>query len=199
MNKIKFKNAQNILMRMEIGEHFDPNNAFYISGNISSETGKKACGWNIDNGGETKYGISQNAWPNISVKNLNSVLAEQLYISQYWNTSKAELLPEKLSICYYDAVVNMGLSGAGKLLQRIVGAKADGDVGPITIAKLNECLKTKTDIQLAKSFQNARISFYHIIAHDKDNPATTQNEDIHGKYESGWLNRINRINKILLL
>ena len=199
MNTFKFKNAQNILMRMEIGDHYDPNNAFYVSGNVSSSTGKKACGWCIDNGGETKYGIAQKFWPRISVRDLNAAAAEELYMKEYWIPSQAEIMPDRLAVCYYDAVVNMGISAAGKLLQRVIGAKADGEVGPKTIQKLQELLKTKTDIELSKSFQNARISFYHLIAHDKDDPNTPQNEDIHGQYERGWLNRINKINKLLLL
>jgi lysozyme family protein len=197
MNTQKFKNAQNTLMRMEIGDNFNPMDPDYISGNISTSSGKRACGWTVDTGGETKYGISQKAWPKVNVKELNSILANQLYLTEYWNPSKADLLPDKLAICYYDAAVNMGLSRATKLLQRIVGAKTDGQIGPYTLDKINQTLKLKSDIELAKSYQNARIAYYHIIAQDNDNPLTIQNEDIHAQYERGWLNRINKLNKIL--
>ena len=197
MSTEKFKLAENILMVFEIGPWFDPNDPDYISGNVSTPKGKKMCGWTVDTGGETKYGVAQKSWPKISVRDLNAADAEELYYDEYWIPSKCESLPEKTSICYYDAVVNMGLGQAGKLLQRIVGAKDDGQVGNKTIECVNNSLKTKSDIELAKAYQQKRLDFYKLIAHDKDDPTTPKNEDVHGIYENGWTIRVNKLSKML--
>ena len=92
-----------------------------------------------DPGGETKYGISKKAYPNVDIKNLTVDDAVELYKDDYWLPAKIERLPDKLQGQYFDMVVNQGIAKSSKILQRACNGKnkdkikVDGKVGPNTI------------------------------------------------------------------
>ena len=71
-----------------------------------------------DAGGETNLGISKKAYPDLDIKNLSVDQAKQIYYEDYWVPSKAEQLPNQLREVYFDMVVNFGIRGAGRVLQR---------------------------------------------------------------------------------
>ena len=92
-----------------------------------------------DPGGETKYGISKKAYPNVEIENLTVDDAVELYKNDYWLPAKIERLPDKLQGQYFDMVVNQGIAKSAKILQRACNGKnkdkikVDGKVGPNTI------------------------------------------------------------------
>ena len=43
-----------------------------------------------DRGGETKYGISKRAYPNVDIKNLTLDKAKQIYYNDYWYNIKLD-------------------------------------------------------------------------------------------------------------
>ena len=92
-----------------------------------------------DPGGETKYGISKKAYPNVDIENLTVDDAVELYKDDYWLPAKVERLPDKLQGQYFDMVVNQGIAKSSKILQRACNGKnkdkikVDGKVGPNTI------------------------------------------------------------------
>ena len=92
-----------------------------------------------DPGGETKYGISKKAYPNVDIENLTVDDAVELYKDDYWLPAKIERLPDKLQGQYFDMVVNQGIAKSSKILQRACNGKnkdkikVDGKVGPNTI------------------------------------------------------------------
>ena len=101
-----------------------------------------------DPGGETKYGISKKAFPNVDIKSLTKEDAKKIYMDNYWKPSKAESIPEKLRHIYFDMCVNFGIRGAGRVLQRACNGKnkdkieVDGKVGKQTI---NACKILEVD------------------------------------------------------
>lgn len=58
---------------------------------------------------------------------------DQFYYDDYWMGVNAELLPYGVDLATFDAGVMSGPSRGAKWLQRAVGAKQDGRVGPETI------------------------------------------------------------------
>lgn len=93
-----------------------------------------------DLGGETNYGISKRAYPDIDIKALTRKEAKAIYEKDYWIRYKIEKMPEELRYIYFDMVLNMGPGNAAKVVQRTANAKnpaperikVDGRVGPAT-------------------------------------------------------------------
>ena len=50
-----------------------------------------------DPGGETKYGISKRAFPNVDIKSITKEDAKKIYMDNYWTPSKSESIPENLN------------------------------------------------------------------------------------------------------
>ena len=73
-----------------------------------------------DPGGETKYGISQRAYPKEDIKNLTLPRALELYYNDYWYVSSSLGFP--LNLCVFDCAVNNGTKTAKQFL-----AVVDGD------------------------------------------------------------------------
>lgn len=73
-----------------------------------------------DPGGETKYGISKRAYPNLDIKNLTLSHALNLYYADYWYIAKSLSFP--LNVCVFDCAVNQGTKTAKNFL-----AVSDGD------------------------------------------------------------------------
>lgn len=62
-----------------------------------------------DAGGETKYGISKAANPDVDVANLTPEQAAQIYKAKYWDAIDADNLPPELREAAFDAAVNQGV------------------------------------------------------------------------------------------
>lgn len=60
-----------------------------------------------------------------------------IYRARYWNAVKADDLSPGVDLMVFDLAVNSGPSRAAKFLQEVVGATADGVIGPATVAKAN--------------------------------------------------------------
>ena len=91
-----------------------------------------------DKGGETKFGISKRAYPNLDIFNLTEDDAIDIYWKDYWVRGKCDKVPSKLQPIYFDMCVNFGISGAIKVLQATANSKGanievDGKIGPNTI------------------------------------------------------------------
>lgn len=69
-----------------------------------------------DPGGETNYGISKKAWPNVDIKNLTKEQAALIYYKHYW-LSVADNLEWPLNLCVFDCAVNQGTKKARQFLK----------------------------------------------------------------------------------
>ena len=107
-----------------------------------------------DPGGETKYGISKRAYPNEDIKNLTLDRAKELYKRDYWNALEAETLPDAARLMVFDCAVNCGVTAAKKLLQRSIGVKDDGIIGPATRRAIS------TAVNLPMKFAGFWLQYY---------------------------------------
>jgi lysozyme family protein len=70
----------------------------------------------IDPGGETNWGISKAAHPNVDIKNLTREGAIAIYRVAYWDTMKCNDWPFPIDCILFDASVNQGASYAATLV-----------------------------------------------------------------------------------
>lgn len=108
-----------------------------------------------DPGGETKFGISKRAHPNLDIKALTVDDAKAIYRRDYWGPAGCEAVPECVRLHLFDAAVNSGVKGAVKMLQRAVGETEDGILGPRTLAAVN----SMPGARLAARMSGARLAF----------------------------------------
>ena len=94
-----------------------------------------------DPGGKTRYGITEAVAREVGyrgdMRELPLDLAKRIYKDRYWDTVKAEQLPAAVRYAIFDAAVNSGPGQSTKWLQRALGVKDDGTIGPKTLAAAN--------------------------------------------------------------
>jgi lysozyme family protein len=93
-----------------------------------------------DPGGLTQFGISQRSYPNVDIARLTLAQASAIYLTDYWNPIKGDLLPAGLDLMVFDCAVNQGTTTAAVLLQKALGIKADGNIGPITLTRASQAM-----------------------------------------------------------
>jgi len=93
------------------------------------------------------------------MKALTHETAAEIYRG-YWQAVRAgEILNRDLAALLFDMAVNHGPSSAIRTAQRAVRVKADGKIGPVTLAALNRSNATKTITQIVE----ARVNLYRRI------------------------------------
>ena len=65
-----------------------------------------------DPGGETKWGISKRAYPNLDIANLTADQASDIYAQDYWLKAGCDSLPLPYCTVVFDSAVNDGVSTA---------------------------------------------------------------------------------------
>lgn len=124
-----------------------------------------------DAGGETKFGISKRAYPNIDIKNLSRDDAIAIYKRDYWNKLPAGL-PAAIHCALFDCAVNTGISRALRLLQNAIKTNSDGKWGGLSQAALSKFSAN----EILLMFTTERIMFYSSL-------------QTFGKFGKGWINR----------
>lgn len=113
--------------------------AFYFS--LSWEVGSSANGGYVndpaDPGGETKFGISKRAHPDLHIKALELEDAARIYRAEYWQPTGAriDVLRQgrhSLAAALFDFAIHSGVRRAVRSLQVEIGTRPDGDIGPAT-------------------------------------------------------------------
>lgn len=90
-----------------------------------------------DAGGLIRWGISQKNHPDVDVRNLTKEQAIAIYQSEYWNVCKCGDMPPALAFVMFDMAVNQGVGVAVRDLQKLLGVKVDGIIGPETLGSIN--------------------------------------------------------------
>ena len=140
-----------------------------------------------DRGGETKYGITKDRYPEEDIKNLTITRAMYLYKRDFWQRYNIHLLPSKYRFIAFDMYVNHNPRAAGLILQRAVNSKAnkkvlkeDGKVGPLT---RDAIMRYSPELFRVYAF---RAKYYNEIV--DNNPSQIV-------FLVGWMNRIFKIVK----
>lgn len=138
-----------------------------------------------DPGGETKFGISKRAYPDLDIASLEVEDAEEIYRRDYWQECGGPDISDfdvGLAVTVLDHAVNAGVSNAVKILQRLAESEVvDGIWGENTRAAVRNWLKNATLDQTRFDFPTnlytrERLAYYVEIS----------NFD---KYGDGWFNR----------
>lgn len=147
-----------------------------------------------DSGGETFCGVARNyhpSWPGwVEVDKAKAAgeklngdslfdrllpLLQTFYRLGFWNAIQGDVIQDQaLADFLFACAVNMNTPQAIKLLQRAIGAVADGVLGPRTMAILNS---GSPDI-LGRYAEQVRAFYDRIAVGEK------------AKFKAGWYNRV---------
>lgn len=94
-----------------------------------------------DPGGPTNFGITiydyrKYVRPHATaadVKGMKVEEAKRIYRAKYWDAQACDELPAGVDYAVFDYGVNSGIGRSKKVLQRVLGVKADGVLGPLTL------------------------------------------------------------------
>ena len=147
----------------------------------------------VDPGGATKYGISIRLLSRLGelgdidkdgdvdihdIQAMTLEAASEIYHECFYKPLRIEeILDPSLAMQVFDFAVNAGSKTAVKILQESLKIKADGILGPKTLAEVNN-YSTSTPLMV---YRYARNDFYRNLAHQK--PTLK-------KFLQGWLNRV---------
>lgn len=114
-----------------------------------------------DPGGATKFGIAHATLARarghpVSVDDVRELTEEEavaIYRRFYWDALRAEELPPGLDLAIFDLAVHSGPMRAVTMLQAVLGVRADGIVGPVTLeaarhADVREAIGRLTRVRL---------------------------------------------------
>ena len=87
-----------------------------------------------DPGGETKFGISKRAYPDVEIASLTVEQAKAIYLRDFWNVLADAHAAVKFQV--FDFAVNAGIPTAIRKLQSSIGVADDGHWGAISAARL---------------------------------------------------------------
>lgn len=155
---------------------------------IRREGGDKETNDPADSGGRTKFGISEKANPEAWADGTVTYdEARQIYEKIYILAEHFDKLPEILKHQVVDFGVMSGPDAAARLLQQVVGVKADGVIGGNTLEAIKNYpsgklfgVEVSGIVLLNLAFRDARTLRYATIA-------KTRPKDL--KFLLGWLKR----------
>ena len=131
-------------------------------------------GWSInpnDPGGATMKGITQRTYNQFlgrqasqdELRNISDAEVAAIYRKRYWDECLGDTLADGLDFALFDAAVNTGPREASRLLQRIVGAPADGVLGPKSVAAVNDYIAAQGLPKLIDDYTDARQAYYRLL------------------------------------
>ena len=121
-----------------------------------------------DPGGETNMGVTKRVYEkwctenNLEQKDMKDLEFDDvapIYKKNYWDSVKADQLPEGLDLCVFDWAVNSGTGRSAKAVQKICGAAQDGAIGPKTLALVNG----QNTEYMIEQFGKIRQEFYESL------------------------------------
>lgn len=162
---------------------------------LTFETNKYTNNKN-DRGHSTKYGITLATWKKVGYdKNSDGVINAEdvkllteedynrVFKRNYWDACKADQINnQSVANLLVDFAYNSGVSRAVQKIQTIVGTKADGIMGNMTLAAINSYKQGQW--ALFDELKVSRIAFLNAIV----NNDPKQSVNLHG-----WLRRVGNI------
>ena len=116
-----------------------------------------------DPGGPTNFGITihdaRMYWKHDAtandVRNMPKSIAEDIYDKHYATPLHYNDLPAGVDYAVLDYGINSGIRRSARILQKLVGAHVDGDIGPETIKDTNQM----DPIKLVNAIYDERLRF----------------------------------------
>lgn len=134
-----------------------------------------------DRGGQTKYGISQKAYPHLKIERLTWKDAQQIYHKDYWQRYNfARIRFPQIAVKVMDMTVNMG---PNRTFQIIKSALARQNIDLHTKHMNLEAIRAINQaepISLLDDLRNESCSFYKRLA---------SRDSSQSKFLKGWLRR----------
>ena len=133
-----------------------------------------------DTGGATMRGITQGVYEDwvdrpVTVDEMKTLTVKDvapIYKKNYWDKCKCDELPSGVNFCTFDMAINAGTRRGVKTLQKVVGTRQDGIIGPVTIEAVNSI---KPSIIINK-YTEERENFYRSLS-------------VFPTFGKGWLRR----------
>jgi lysozyme family protein len=121
-----------------------------------------------DSGGATHFGITLETLSRArghsvtaeDVRQLTKAEAAAIYRRFYWQAIRADELPPGLDLALFDLAVNSGPKRAVALLQQVVGAEADGLIGPATL----DAIRRADPVEIIRLLTRRRLGFLSRLA-----------------------------------
>jgi len=162
----------------------------FISETIRWETGGDKQGGYTDDpkdaGGETKWGISKRANPDVNIKDLTYKQAVELYRTRYYTPYIDLIMSENVAFKLFDMGVLCGPITALKVLQETVVKEGkltlaiDGKLGPITLTAVHMTMATAGEREFYAAYvDRLKKRFFWIAVRKPWNK----------KFLKGWYNR----------
>ena len=118
----------------------------------------------------------------ITVKEAGETIVKKCYYKKYFSPFKD--LPRCVRPAIFDAGVLSGQVRSIKIMQKTLGVKADGVMGPKTL----KALESKAGKAFVDEFQNNFIEYLKKTKY--------KNKSLWSQYKNGWMNRINYVKKL---
>lgn len=128
-----------------------------------------------DRGGRTRFGISERSFPNVDLDTLTWPGAKELYRTEFWAKVKGDSLGWPLGLVVFDWAVISGALRPVMELQRAVGVKADGIIGPKTLAAMVRLPAHQTALRLLAERVDFHVADWNL---NQEQPL------------EGWMNRV---------
>ena len=150
-----------------------------------------------DPGGATNFGITRKTlanWRGISpwwklpkheVQELKKSEVSAIYFRRYWRRCRADSMSMGLDHALFDFAVNSGPSRAIQYLQKILGSKPDGEIGPHTLKALREKISAKGIRWIIVELCKRRLEFLRGLSTFKN-------------FGRGWTRRVSQVQRVAL-
>jgi lysozyme family protein len=170
-----------------------PENLALIDRVIVREGGDHFTDDPADRGGATKFGITQNAlaeWlrrpvHREEVRDLTLERAREFYAWLLEDSGVGRILNPLLREVVFDGVVNHGRAPGVRLLQRALGVRDDGVIGPVTLAAVPHLDARR----LAARALTERLRLYGRLISGNLTDADRDGIPDNTEFAAGWINR----------
>ena len=134
-----------------------------------------------DPDGETKYGISKRAYPNLNIKDLTIAQVKNIYSRDYWTKIRGDELPPKIARVAFDFAVNAGVGTSIKSIQNLCGLKEDAVFGSKTLSAIIDRAEKKGELPVALDLLEIRLNYLISIVFKRNSSII---------YLKGWTRRV---------
>jgi lysozyme family protein len=143
-----------------------------------------------DPGGMTNLGVTGRTWLQWSgrapteaiMRALTPAAVAPLYKAWFWDKIAGDTMGAAMALPVFDFAVNAGPSRSIKVIQGIVGAPVDGQIGPGTLRAVQAYVASIGMAKLIARFSDARRDYYRA-------------RPIFPTFGKGWLGRVDRVEK----